>query len=321
MWPFPVFASAALALIVERLVGYPKRIHATIGHPVEWIGKLISKLDVELNDPQLPSWEGRVRGTAAIALLLSASFISAWLAAKILSQIPFGWIAEALIATAFIAYRSLREHMEAVHRDLGQSIEEGRRAVSMIVGRDPGQLDESGVTRAALESLAENSSDGVVAPVLWYALLGLPGIVLYKAINTADSMIGHRSERFRNFGWAAARLDDLVNLPASRLSGLLYAGAAAWESREYGKAALRAMWRDAPKHLSPNAGWSEAAFAAGLGLKLGGPRSYSGRRVELPWMGEGRGDLNRHDILAGLRLYARAMTFFLLLAVACAVVS
>ncbi len=321
MWPFPMFASATLALIVERFVGYPNKLHGAIGHPVEWMGALIGRLDEILNNQQSNEWDGRLRGLAALAVLLAAAFIPAWLMAEILSQSSVGWILEALIATAFIAHRSLREHIEAVYLALGRSIEEGRRAVSKIVGRDPAELNESDVTRAALESLAENCSDGVVAPALWYALLGLPGIVLYKAINTADSMIGHRSERYRDFGWAAAKLDDLVNLPASRLSGLLYAGAAAWESKKHGKAALGAMWRDGPKHVSPNAGWPEAALAAGLGLKLGGPRSYGGRRVELPWMGEGRGDLNRHDITAGLRLYARAMTLLLLLAVACVAVS
>jgi adenosylcobinamide-phosphate synthase len=189
----------------------------------------------------------------------------------------------------------------------------------MIVGRDLPQLDESGVTKAALESLAENTSDGIVAPVLWYALLGLPGIVMYKAINTADSMIGHRSERYIYFGWAAARLDDLVNLPASRLTGLLFAGATAWTDRERGKVAWHAMWRDAPKHNSPNAGWPESALAASLGVKFGGPRSYQGQLVNLPWMGEGRETLNRDDIRKGLRLYGTAMTFLLLLVAFCAV--
>jgi adenosylcobinamide-phosphate synthase len=157
-----------------------------------------------------------------------------------------------------------------------------------------------------------------VAPVLWYALLGLPGIAIYKAINTADSMIGHKSERYIYFGWAAARLDDLVNLPASRLTGLLFAGAAAWADKERGKIALQAMWRDAPKHNSPNAGWPESALAASLGVKFGGPRSYEGSRVDLPWMGEGREILNRDDIRKGLRLYGRAMTYFLCLGALCA---
>ena len=208
--------------------------------------------------------------------------------------------------------------MSAVGKGLDTSLSEGRKAVAKIVGRDPAALDESGVVKGALESLAENASDGIVAPVLWYALLGLPGIVAYKAINTADSMIGHKSERYLYFGWAAARLDDLINLPASRLTGFLFAAAAAWNDKERGKIALQAMWRDAPKHQSPNAGWPESALAASLGVKFGGPRSYDGSRVNLPWMGEGRETLNRDDIRKGLRLYGTAMTFLLCLAAACA---
>jgi adenosylcobinamide-phosphate synthase len=320
MWHFPVFASAALALLVERFIGYPQAVHTAIGHPVEWIGKLIARLDAALNAPQASLLEGRLRGLAALALLLLAALIPSWPIAKALSQWSLGWIVEALLATAFIAQHSLRQHVKAVYRDLGQSLEQGRGAVSRIVGRDPAGLDESGVTRAALESLAENTSDGIVAPVFWYALLGLPGLVLYKVINTADSMIGHKTERHINFGWAAARLDDLVNLPCSRLTGLLFAGAAGWHSKQHFKTALAAMWRDAPKHVSPNAGWPEAALAAGLGLKLGGPRSYNGRRVDLAWMGDGRGGLMRHDIRAGLRLYGRALTLLFLLALVCAMV-
>jgi adenosylcobinamide-phosphate synthase len=226
---------------------------------------------------------------------------------------------KALLATTLIAQYSLHKHVSAVGKGLDISLNEGRKAVSMIVGRDPAQLDESGVTKAALESLAENTSDGIVAPVLWYALLGLPGIVMYKAINTSDSVIGHKSERYVYFGWAAARLDDLVNLPASRLTGLLFAAAAAWTDRERGKIAWHAMWRDAPKHNSPNAGWPESALAASLGVKFGGPRSYEGHLVNLPWMGEGRETLNRDDIRKGLRLYGTAMTFLLCAAVFCAV--
>jgi adenosylcobinamide-phosphate synthase len=173
----------------------------------------------------------------------------------------------------------------------------------MIVGRDPSQLDESGVSKAALESLAENSSDGIVAPVLWYALLGLPGIAVYKAINTADSMIGHKSEKYQHFGWAAARLDDLVNLPASRLTGLLFA---ATKPSQFGRI-VDVMRRDAPKHQSPNAGWPEAAMAAALGLRFGGPRSYDGERVELPYMGDGRDTIDRTDIKRGLAVMSKAM--------------
>jgi adenosylcobinamide-phosphate synthase len=313
------FAAAALALLMERLFGYPKAIYRQIGHPVEWMGYLLSKLEVALFDPDAEPYQARLRGVAALVALLVIVAIPAILISTFLSTFTFGWIIEALLATTLIAQYSLHEHVGAVGKGLDISLNDGREAVSMIVGRDPAQLDESGVTKAALESLAENTSDGIVAPVLWYALLGLPGIVMYKAINTADSMIGHKSERYVYFGWAAARLDDFVNLPASRLTGLMFAGAAAWTDRERGKIAWLAMWRDAPKHNSPNAGWPESALAASLGVKFGGPRSYEGSLVNLPWMGEGREILNRDDIRKGLRLYGTAMTFLLLLVAFCAV--
>ena len=308
------FASTTLALILERFVGYPKPIYEKIGHPVEWIGKLITKLEADFNRGS----DKRLKGVAAVVLLLLIVGIPAIILSALLAQVKFGWIIEAILATTLIAQHSMRDHVSAVAKGLNISLGEGRKAVSMIVGRDPTSLDESAVSRAALESLAENTSDGIVAPALWFALLGLPGIVMYKAINTADSMIGHKSERYLHFGWAAARLDDLVNLPASRLSGLLFAAAAAWNDRERGQQALRAMWRDASKHQSPNAGWPESSLAAGLGVRFGGPRSYVGEMVDLPWMGEGREILNGDDISKGLRLYGTAMTILFALSAACA---
>ena len=317
MWPVLSFSAVALALIVERFIGYPKSVQDAIGHPVEWLGKFIAWLDKALNLPQASASEAKLHGMAALAALMLVAFIPAWLLARLLSYANSGWIVESLIATAFIAQKSLREHVRAVDKGLDKSLGEGRRAVSRIVGRDASQLDESGVARAALERLAENTSDAVVAPVLWYAALGLPGLVVYKAINTADSMIGHQSERYRYFGWAAARLDDLVNLPCSRLTGLLFAAA----SGNRFKAIFNAMKRDAPKHQSPNAGWPEAALATALALKFGGPRTYDGEAVDLPWMGDGRSTLSRSDIRAGLKFCGRAMTLLWVLALACAVVS
>ena len=312
------FTAAALALLVERLFGYPKPLYDKIGHPVEWIGIALKKLEALLYDPEAEPLQARLRGMAALLALLLIATIPAVLVASVLSTFKIGWIVEALLATALIAQHSLYEHVSAVGKGLDTSLNEGRKAVAKIVGRDPAALDKSGVVKGALESLAENASDGIVAPVLWYALLGLPGIVAYKAINTANSMIGHKSERYIYFGWAAARLDDLINLPASRLTGFLFAAAAAWNDKERGKIAMQAMWRDAPKHQSPNAGWPESALAASLGVKFGGPRSYDGTRVNLPWMGEGRETLNRDDIRKGLRLYGTAMTFLLCLWAACA---
>ena len=313
-WPVLVFGRAAWALLIERFAGYPQPLFDRISHPVVWIGKLIDWLDKQLNVQGVSAQEGRLRGAVAVVILLAAAFIPTYYLSRILAHWPFGWLAEALLATTLIAQKSLKDHVVAVYDGLGRSLAEGRQKVSMIVGRDPAQLDEAGVSKAALESLAENASDGIVAPVLWYALLGLPGIAMYKAINTADSMIGHRNEKYQWFGWAAARLDDVVNLPASRLTGYLFAAA---EPSRF-KDIVKVMQRDAPKHQSPNAGWPEAAMAAALGLRFGGPRSYNGEMVDLPYMGDGRDSITRDDIQRGLRVLSRAMwlMFFGLLLVA-----
>ncbi len=309
------FEGPALSLLVERFAGFPDAIYRLIGHPVEWMGRWLTSLELWLNRPGVPQREGLLRGAAALGLLLLPVLAASLAIHLLLSQFTFGWIIEALIATVFMAQKSLRDHVTAVADGLDVGIEEAREAVARIVGRDPAQLDESGVSRAALESLAENFSDGVVAPVLWYVLLGLPGIALYKAINTADSMIGHRTERYRDFGWAAARLDDVVNLPASRLTAVLIGAAA--------RMPFASVWetvrRDAPRHLSPNAGWPEAALAAGLDIRLGGPRSYDGLSVDLATMGDGRDELSRDDIRGGLALYDRALSLLFLVVLAGAI--
>ena len=309
--------NAALALFVERYVGYPEYFQRLIGHPVQWVGFLINLLDIQVNRPEAPPIENRVRGALAMVGVLMPVLLLSGLIAWLLSFVWGGWIMEALIATTLIAQKSLRDHVAAVADALDRSLADGRAAVSRIVGRDTAQLDESAVARGALESLAENASDGVIAPVFWYALGGLPGIALYKAVNTADSMIGHRSERYLHYGWAAAWLDDLVNLPCSRLAGVLFAAAA---SHRFGDV-LRATYRDARNHVSPNAGWPEAAFATALGVTLGGPRRYGGRLLDLATMGEGRSELSRDDIRRGLSLYDRSLSllFLAMLALAIAV--
>ena len=202
---------------------------------------------------------------------------------------------------------------------LDHSLEAGRRQVSQIVGRDPETLDEAGVSRAAIESLAESASDGVVAPLFWLLLGGLPGIALYKAINTADSMVGHRDERYRDFGWASARLDDLVNWIPARLTALLLAGAAFWVKEADPEKAWSTALRDARKHNSPNAGWPEAAMAGGLGFSLGGPRQYDGELVDLPALGDGRRDLGPADIRKAIELYAMMLNLALGITLAIAV--
>ena len=312
---FPV---TFLALLIERFTGYPEILTRSIGHPVQWMGALLSWLDAGLNPEGKPG--GRAAGVVALLVLLIVTGGLAATAAIFLRHLPYGWIAEAVVATPFLAQKSLADHVRAVADGLDRSLAQGRSAVSRIVGRDPELLDLSGVARAALESLGENASDAIVAPAFWLALLGLPGIVLYKAINTADSMIGHRSQRYLNFGWAAARLDDFVNLPGARLTGLLLAIAALFSSPTRAKAAFTAMRRDAHRHVSPNAGWPESALAGALDITLGGPRSYGGRHVDLATMGDGRSALDANDIRDGLSLYGRALSFLTLLALLLALV-
>jgi adenosylcobinamide-phosphate synthase len=308
---------AAAALVIERLVGYPNALLTMLGHPVQWFGKLIEAADKKVN--ALPA-TSRLSGALVIAGLAVFIGAIAFAIESFLGRFPLGDVATVLLATTLLAQKSLREHVKAVHGALGESIEAAREQVAKIVGRDPQNLDESGISKAALESLAENTSDGIVAPALWFAILGLPGLAMYKMINTADSMIGHKSDRYLHFGWASARLDDLVNLPASRLTGYLF-GAVAWlTSREAARTAIRSMHRDAKHHGSPNAGWPEAAMAGALGLRFGGTRDYDGTAVDLPWMGEGRSDLEREDIARGLTVFDQSMTLlaagFLGLAVA-----
>lgn len=289
--------TALVALIIERLVGYPNVLVARIGHPVIWMGRLIGLLDTRLNN------RTRGRGVLALILLLAVTAAVTVPIAWALRSIPFGWVVEAALATSLLAQKSLRDAVKAVATALVRSLPEGRVAVSHIVGRDPEALDEAGVSRAAIESLAESTSDGVVAPLVFLILFGLPGIALYKAVNTADSMIGHKTERHLNFGWAAARFDDLLNLAPARLTALLIAGAAFFAKGAHPEAAWATALSDAKKHQSPNAGWPEAAFAGALGFQLGGPRSYAGEIVDLPGFGTGRADLGAPDIERALTLY------------------
>jgi adenosylcobinamide-phosphate synthase len=215
----------------------------------------------------------------------------------------------AILASALIAQRSLDAHVSAVAQALEtKGVEAGREAVSQIVGRDTRQLDEAAISRAAIESLAESFCDGIVAPLFWLALAGLPGAIAYKAINTADSMIGHKTPRYLAFGWAAARSDDLVNLPASRLAALWLVAASATQKGLSWRRGLTTAWRDARQHDSPNAGWPEAAMAGALGIRLGGPRAYEGETVDGAWLGDGRRLANARDIRSALGLYRRACT-------------
>lgn len=293
-----------LAWAIEALFGWPSWIYDRIRHPVVWIGELISFLERKLNTDSTSHvrrlWLGGITSFVTILAVCAA----AWLAAN---AIDMPWISiclQAMIASSLLASRSLHDHVSAVQAPLQASDLSGARAaVSMIVGRDTHQLDHSGAAGAALESLAENTSDGVTAPLFWGAFLGLPGIAVYKAINTLDSMIGHRSARYLAFGAVAARTDDAANIVPARLTGALFALAG------LNGQGWRAMAQDAGKHPSPNAGWPEAAMAGALGVKLGGPRAYSGGAKDgaHPWLNETGRAAEAGDLERGLVLYIKAM--------------
>jgi adenosylcobinamide-phosphate synthase len=305
-----MFADLALvAIATEAVVGYPNAVYRLIGHPVTWIGKFITWCDEAWNSGTRSSRERRLHGVVTLLLVLAISLSAGAVIAALLDRLFPGIVALILcgvLASTLLAQRSLDTHVLAVAKGLDtEGVAGGRAAVAHIVGLQTKSLDEAAVCRAAIESLAENFSDGIVAPLFWMVVAGLPGVLAYKAINTADSMIGHRTERHEAFGWASARFDDLVNLPASRLSAL-WLVLAAIPLGLSPAGALRTMWRDASHHRSPNAGWPEAAMAGALGIRLSGPRVYDGMRVEERWVGEGPGELTAKNIRTALKLYRTA---------------
>ena len=310
-----------MALALDAAWGYPPWVYAAVGHPVSWMGRLIAWCEARWNEPRWSFSRRRLHGAIALAAVLAVTGAACITLTAVINQVvpaPFNVLLLGAAASTLIAQRSLYEHVGAVAAALeGPGLAKARRTVGLIVGRDTDGLDEAGVARAAIESLAENYSDGVVAPLFWLLVGGLPAAAIYKAINTADSMIGHKSERYRAYGWAAARLDDLVNLPASRLSALfIIAAAAALPGAEAG-AGMQAVVRDARRHRSPNAGWPEAAMAGSLGVRLAGPRSYGGALVPDHWMGSGRDVAGAADVRRALVVYktACAMQAFVVAAI------
>jgi len=284
------------------------------------MGRLIDWLDKDLNRPGPPGLWRKLAGVLGLAILMLATLLPTAALSLLLRHLPGGWIIEAVLATSLLAQKELGLAVRSVADALDFSLEHGRKAVSGIVGRDPAALDEAGVARAAVETLAENASDGVVAPLFWLLVLGLPGIALYKAINTADSMIGHKTERYIDYGWASARLDDVVNWVPARLTGLLFVVASFLVAGAKPKEAWDVMFADAAKHDSPNAGWPEAAMAGALGFALGGPRSYDGELHQLPQMGRGRAALGAADIRKALELYGMMLNFALGICAAIAII-
>ncbi len=292
-----------LAMIIDVAVGWPRALFVRLGHPVTWIGALVSTLDRAFNRDDASDRTRRMAGAIGAVGVIAIAAIACWLATWAL---PSGWggvLIAGILAWPLIAVRSMHDHVEAVARPLGAgNVEAARQAVAMIVGRDPSALDPAGIARAAIESLAENTADGIVAPIFWGVLLGLPGLAAYKAINTLDSMIGHRTPRYTAFGWAAARIDDVANFLPSRLTGALFVVVSARP-----RVALATMLRYARQHRSPNAGWPEAAMAGALDVRLSGPRVYAGRMSDEPWVNGAAADPTLADLTLALGLYRRAM--------------
>lgn len=298
---------ALVALALEAAIGWPAWLYARIGHPVGIFARLIAACEQRWNREDWPEPRRRMLGVATVLLLLLLAGAAGWEIERIAARLPHGWLLVALAAFPGLAQRSLYVHVRPVAAALARGdLAAARVAVGYIVGRDTARLDAPGVARAAIESLAESFCDGIVAPLFWLLVGGLPGLWIYKAINTADSLIGHREPRWRAFGWAAARTDDLLNLIPARVSGLLLCLAAGrgWQT----------MVQDANKHASPNAGWPEAAMAGALDLRLAGPIAYDGAVQAKPWIGDGRADAGAEDIRRSLGLYVRACGLLWLIA-------
>lgn len=304
----------SLALVLDRVVGDPPRLWSRVPHPVVLFGKAISFFEKNFNGRGLSARDRRAYGLVSIVALLVGSVLLGVMLHRLFEALGvFGYILEILVVAVFLAQKSLSDHVAAVARGLREGgLEGGRHAVSMVVGRDPSVLDESGVSRAAIETLAENFSDGVIAPALYYLVFGLPGLIAYKMLNTADSMIGHKTVRYLHFGWASARLDDLANWPAARLSAMLIV-AGAWIARGMRDAAraFNIALSDHGLHRSPNSGWPESAMAGALDVALAGPRIYSGERVQEPMQNAaGRKAIGAADIEAAISVYGWACTVF-----------
>lgn len=300
---------ALVALALDAAIGWPAALYRRIGHPVGLFARIIDRCEARWNQVDSPERRRFLAGIATVLALLAVAGLGGWALQSLLVWLlgPYGWIGVAFAAFPALAQRSLFDHVRPVARALEVGDLVGaRQAVGMIVGRDTAQLGEAGVARAAIESLAESFCDGIAAPLFWLLVAGLPGVWIYKAINTADSLIGHKEERWRAFGWCAARTDDLLNLLPARIGGavICLAGMGGWQT----------MWRDARLHASPNAGWTEAAMAGVLGLRLAGPIAYDGVMHDKPWIGDGSPQAGARDIRRALAVYVRACLLLWLIA-------
>jgi adenosylcobinamide-phosphate synthase len=295
-----------LALIVEAYIGEAKFVFNKVRHPIRIIGDIIGFFDAKLNREDRAEVDRAFRGGLVVIIIVSLAISVGYCISWLSLNHPLGWIIEFLGLISLISARSLYDHVKNVSKGLYKSVEQGRCAVAHIVGRDPNHLDEYGVARASIESLAENFGDGVIAPIFWYVLFGFPGILVYKSVNTLDSMIGYRTIRYRAFGMTAARLDDILNLIPARLAGLFIVFASAFVPTAKPLQSIKIMLRDSSLHRSPNAGWPEGAMAGALSLSLAGPRQYTNQIVDDPWIGDGKKNVRPKDIIRALYLYSVA---------------
>lgn len=291
---------ALAALVIDGCIGWPRCLYAHIGHPVGLFARAISACELRLNRNEWRDNTRKASGVLTVLLLLALAGGAGLLLTALCEKLArdWGWVLLAMLAWPGLAQRSLDQHFLPVMQALQVGdLQAGRKAAGMIVGRDTASLDEAGVARAAIESLAESFCDGVIAPMFWLIVAGLPGLWAMKAINTADSLIGHKEPPYRHFGWAAARLDDVMHFVPARLSALLIclAGLSGW----------RITWRYCRHHASPNAGWPEAAMAGVLGIRLAGPVRYDGKWANKPWIGEG-GVADVDSMMRARRVYHRA---------------
>lgn len=296
-----------IAIFFDAYVGEMPGLTRFVKHPVVLIGNLIYFLDEKLNREKRGDMDRMFRGALTVVIVVCITGTVGICVAWLTLHHTFGWILELILLTLILAGRSLYDHVKDVADGLEISLEHGRAAVSHIVGRDPDYLDQHAVCRAAIETAAENLCDGVVAPIFWYVLFGFPGLIIYKAVNTMDSMIGHKNKKYNAFGMTAARLDDVLNLIPARLTGIFLVLAAFFAPTASPAGAFKAMWRDASKHRSPNAGWSEAAMAGALDLALAGPRRYSNKVIKDAWMGLGTAKAKISDIEKALYMYVVAL--------------
>ncbi len=300
-----------IALTIDRIIGWPDWLFRRVSHPVVLIGSLISFCEKTFNNANTTASLRRFWGIITVLIVTGVCLLVALFISSLIPDNRLGIILTSLLIWPWIAAKSLNEHVEKVALALSKAdSESARTAVSMIVGRNAKTLNDSGIARASLESLSENTSDGVIAPLFWAAILGIPGLFVYKAINTMDSMIGYRTQAYEAFGWAAAKLDDIVNFLPARLTGTIYVLSATNSIYSFG-----IMWRDAKKHRSPNAGWPEAGFAAALNVRLSGPRNYEGALSDDEWLHEEGEDPSSKDIFLGLKLYNRLLNWVTLLSI------